>query len=217
MKVKVFGMLAAIQVKVISTLQEIAKPTDEGILGWLLTDGAQAVIIKACQAAWGVLVDGYERAIHFLLPLDSITVALPADHNPNEFYQTRSGLWVSEDFRSRVVAKAKPSPAGTSFKLDRATLAKNLTDSEIEVALPVAHIFSETEVCAIVVALIAEQLEGQEGTLLNNSCANLFFTASCVVGVRWFAGDRGWGVGAWTLDDCQWSAGGQVFSLATDI
>ena len=150
------------------------------------------------------------------LPLDSITITLTQDHNPNEFFQTRPGLWVSDDFRRLVRAKAQPNKAGTSLKLNRAKLAKNLTDSEIEATLPVTHVFTEAEVCAVVATLITEQSEGQEGTLLNNGYANLFYTASCVVDVYWNADDRRWNVSTWTHDDNQWSAENQVFSLATD-
>lgn len=151
-----------------------------------------------------------------LLPLAPATVTLPQDYNPDEFFQTRSGLWVSDDFRRLVVAKAQPSKAGASFKLNRHTLAKKLTDSEIEAVLPANHLFDETQVCAVLASLIAGQEGGQEGTLLNNGYANLFYTASCVVRVDWDADCREWFVRVWSRDDLQWRAGGQVVSLATD-
>jgi len=151
-----------------------------------------------------------------LISLDPTTVTLLADHNPDEFFQARSGLWVSGDFRRLVVAKAQPSKAGVSFKLNRHTLAKNLTDREIEAALPASHLFDETQVCAIVADFIAEQEGGKAGTLLNDGRANLLYTASRVVRVIWNAVYREWIVDTWTRDDRQWNAEFQVFSLATD-
>ncbi len=125
--------------------------------------------------------------INTLTSYDPITVTLADRHDPNEFYQTRSGLYVGGDFHKKVVKAAKTTDAGASFTLNCAELMRNLTDSEIESALPKEHYFDETTLCAVIAALIANQLNGEEGTLLNNGYANLFYTRSCAVLVVWRA------------------------------
>jgi len=151
----------------------------------------------------------------FLAPRETLTVKLTEPHDPSAFYQTRSGLYVWEDFQSLIVAKAKRSDTGTSFKLGRAVLMRDLTDQEIEVAIPKEHLFEETQVSAIIANLIAKQANGKDGVLLNNGFANLFYTGSCVAHVYWSADTREWDVGTWDRDGSGWCAGKQVFSLAT--
>jgi len=154
-------------------------------------------------------VEKDEQKERRLISLAPITITLTQDHNPNEFYQTRPGLWVSGNFRTRVVDKAKPSKAGTTFKLNRVELAKDLTNSEIEAALPQDHFFDESQVCAIV-----DNLVSRPGDEKNEYY--LLYTASRVVSVDWYAGNRKWSVSTWTRDDDRWSAVSQVFSPTTD-
>lgn len=132
--------------------------------------------------------------------------------NPDTFFQARPGLWVSEDFRRLVVAKA--GSAGQVIATKTTTLQKGMTDTQIEKMLGGGHIFTEDQLCATLAGMIREQWGGKAGPLLNNGYANLFYTASCVVRVDWGAGDGGWGVGAWQRDGGEWGAGGRVFSPA---
>lgn len=133
-------------------------------------------------------------------------------HDPGAYFQTRSGLYVYGDFRSGVVSKASPVAIGTSYKLDAADLGQDASDEAIESALSKDHIFAESPVCAIIAQLIAKQANGEEGTLLNNGYANLFYTSSFVVDVRWRSGDGKWGVYTWKRFDSEWDAGPRVFS-----
>ncbi|MDZ4205680.1 MAG: hypothetical protein U1C12_00470 [Patescibacteria group bacterium] len=144
----------------------------------------------------------------------SVTLILTKQHDPDAFYHTRSGLCVWNDFRSRVVAHAKPVEAGMNFKVDGFDLQQYLTDANIEVALPKEHLFGDGRLCAIIAELIARQPNGEEGALLNNGFANLFYTGSCVVGVRWIADRRRWLVRAWGRGGDRWCAGIRVFSPA---
>lgn len=145
-----------------------------------------------------------------------VTSTVLEHHDPDVFYRTRTGLWVSDDFRSRVVLNAQSTKAGMQYCVQSFDLTKNLTDEKIEAGLPAEHSFSETEVCGLIASLIVQQPNGEKGELLNNGFANLFYTPSCVVFVYWRAGDREWGVGTWQCDDGGWSAGHRVFSLATE-
>ena len=132
--------------------------------------------------------------------------------DPDTYYRDRPGLYVWDDYRSRVVAKARRATVGTPFNIGSADLLKAATDEEIEAALPVNHLFDESEICAIVEAMIAAQSNGEAGELLNNGCANLFYLSSCVVGVGWYSGGRYWYVDTWRRDDRGWGAGYRVFS-----
>lgn len=156
-----------------------------------------------------------EQALNSMLvlaPRSATTIMLDKWHDPDTYYQTRSGLYVWGDFRPRIVAHAMPIPAGTTFKVKSFDLTVQLTDREIEDVLPKAHFFDEKQVCGTVAGLIAKQAIGEEGELLNNGFANLFYTGSCVVDVSWSAGVRGWDVDTWRRDVGRWSAGNRVFS-----
>jgi len=138
--------------------------------------------------------------------------ALDTSHNPGSYFQNRNGLWVSDDFRSRVVAKAKPSVMVPASK--HVLLPRDMSDAEIEEMLGDGHLFTETEVLVLIRDLISNQEGGKAGKLLNNGHANLFYTSSCVVRVHWFAGRREWFVIAWPRVGSGWLGGGRVFSPA---
>lgn len=141
---------------------------------------------------------------------------LTEDHYPASFYQTRIGLSVWDDFlRSRIAKKAKPTKKGAKFNLKAARLKQDLRDEQVEAALGADHHFDETVVCAVVAALIAKQPNGEDGRLLNNRCANLFYTSSFVMFVFWSSLGRYWQVRACRRGVNSWRAGRQVFSPAT--
>lgn len=148
----------------------------------------------------------------FLEPRGEIQLDASQGKDPQAFYKTRTGLWVYDGFKTRVVAKAKSVEnldAGTLLVYD---LAKNAYDREIKPELPEGHVFDESDLCARIQQMIEKQPNGEAGDLLNNGYANIFYLAGCVVGVDWSAGDREWSVGTWGLDGVSWSAGIRVFS-----
>lgn len=182
----------------------------------LMSEPTQTVIETQGESLVAELVSTIRKRVEAMMALafrGSVTVTLAEAHNPDAFYRNRTGLYVWQGFRDLVVATARPSEANT-FTLARAELMRNLTDAEIEAGLPIEHLFEESAVCAIVAGMIAEQPNGEEGKLLNNGYANLFYTRSCVVCVRWYAVDRGWHVSACRRGGHRWRAGGQVFSPA---
>lgn len=145
-------------------------------------------------------------------PQCSVTISEARD--PGAFYKNRDGLYVWDDFKSRVAKKAKPVSAGTAFKVNVDELGANLVDEEIENALPKTHLWDEGALCAVIAEILSKQQGGKEGDLLNNGYANLFYTSSCVVRVLWNADDREWRVNAWVRDRNRWHAGRRVFSPA---
>lgn len=143
-------------------------------------------------------------------------VDLTAAVDPKEFFQDRDGLYVWSDFKQRIIEKTTgPALAGSSYSIDSFKLLERADDAQIEAALPEKHVFSEDAVCAIVAELITKQPKGEEGTLLNNGYANLFYTPSFVVRVRWRSDGSRWHVCAWDRDGHRWDSDERVFSPAT--
>lgn len=173
-------------------------------------DGRGAVFATKMEAA-------IEQAINSMLvlaPRGNAGGTTTERHDPDAFFRTRESLYVWDGFRTNVVAKAKPVEAGTACKAESLELMRDLTDEEIEAALPTDHFFEESRLCALIAGLIARQAKGEEGVLLNNGYANLFYTSSCVLSVHWLADYRRWYVSSWQRDDSRWGAGLRVFSPA---
>lgn len=87
------------------------------------------VVLKALEGRGEIFAGHIETALEqalnsmlVLAPKGSVAVTLAERHDPDTFYRTRSGLYVWDDYRNLVVAKAKPSEAGTIFKSDPLTL-----------------------------------------------------------------------------------------------
>jgi hypothetical protein len=158
------------------------------------------------------VLSGTQAAHQVLQPREPISLTTSVTYDPDVYYRTGKGLYVWNSFRNRIVANAKPTNAGTGYTLAAADLTKDATDKEIEAALPEGYLFDESAVCAIVAELIAKQPGGEAGHLQNNGRANLFYTRSCVVRVRWDAGDGEWRVLTWGRGGDGWYAGRRVFS-----
>lgn len=132
--------------------------------------------------------------------------------DPKEFFKDREGLYVSSSFEERILEKAEKIDAA-EFNLDSFKLLKYSDDADIEKELPEKHIFTESEVCAVISELISKQPKGEKGTLDNAGKWNLFYTTSCVVGVSWRSYGGRWDVYAWGRGGDEWRSGGRVFSL----
>lgn len=133
---------------------------------------------------------------------------------PKEFFKTRPGLYVWSDFADRILSKAEAVPAPTKFNLQTYKLTKYAQDSEIEAELPEKHIFSESEVCALIAEFVSKQPKGEAGTLDNDGNWNLFYTPEFVVSVYWYSGGSEWSVRAWRRGSGGWDGGSRVFSPA---
>ncbi len=154
------------------------------------------------------------RADGLLVTVNSaVRLTLSTNHDPGTYYRTRRGLYVWDGFRHRVVAKASPTAAGTPFVVNVHKLTGEATDAEIEASLPENHFFDESAVCAIVAEMIRKQPSGKPGDLVKSGRANLLYTRSCVVFVRWVGLRRKWCVLA-SGRGGSWDAGSRVFSPA---
>lgn len=138
---------------------------------------------------------------------------LPPVYDLDVFFRTRPGLWVSDDFRRLVVAKAG---SGQTVATKSILLERGMADAQIEKMLgDGGHLFTEGDLLATLERMIQSQWGGKDGQLLNSGYANLFYTSSCVVNVHWGAGYGAWDVDTWQRDGYEWDAGSQVFSPAT--
>lgn len=146
---------------------------------------------------------------------EKIELKVRSKHIPAEFFKDRKGLYVWNSFIENIVKNSAPTEENSEFKIASFDLKEDSLDKDIEKALPEKHLFSETEVCAVIAALIEKQPKGEKGLLLNNGYANLFYTKARVVGVGW--GGSWWDVDGWERDVDKWGAGLRVFSSATEI
>lgn len=141
-------------------------------------------------------------------------VRLMERHDPDAFYKTREGLYVTDDFRRNIVGVAKPTDAGAKWKkMRRFELTVNATGTDLKSARP-QGIWSATEFCPWLCAKLAKQPNGKAGELLNDGRATLFLVEGAnggvfVVNVHWRAGHSEWHVYAWKLGN-EWDAGDQL-------
>lgn len=159
-------------------------------------------------------IDRFSAVPPVVLKLVNANVQLDAitSYNPSKF-KTRKGLWVSDDFQSRVGKKAKPVKGLPAITLASGDLVKNAYDKEIKAdpILPANPVFqSESEFVAYLDQMISKQPNGKEGDLLVNDYWNIFYVPGCVVSVCWYGDLRRWLVGAWGLGGF-WCAGRRAF------
>lgn len=139
-----------------------------------------------------------------------------------EFFKTRQGLYVWDSFRTMfgqhwVDSSIQTIPPTNITYYD---LAKPATDFDIQKEFEqnkTPFIFENIGVFLAVLAglLLAQWNNEQDGPLLTNGKANLFYvrigTEVFVVYVRWCSGDRRWSVNAFRRDDIRWFDGSRVF------
>ncbi len=137
--------------------------------------------------------------------------------DPAEYFKSRAGLWVSAEFRDRILAVASPAAsAPTTFASYE--LVKRSNDDEIRRELPEGHVFEDVSAfCAHLAGLISRQPGGKEGDLIANGYANIFYVRGInsevfAVSVYWNAGHREWRVHARRLDDYRRDVGRRVLS-----
>jgi hypothetical protein len=143
-------------------------------------------------------------------------VKLLRKFDPREFYRTRDGLLIWNDFKTEIVGVAGLVAAGVGFKQTNFwKLVKN-TSGQGMIAERPEDVWTATDFCAWLSVKLTTQPNGEIGDLLNTGWANLFLVegvnkAVFVVDVRWDSGDRRWDVNAWGLG-CEWAASRRFFS-----
>jgi hypothetical protein len=137
--------------------------------------------------------------------------------NLQEFFVTRSGLYVWNEFRDRILVIVKPAVA-LVHKLKHYDLPENMTDEKVREKLGNGHVFEDASVFSATLAkMIDAQANGEDGDLLNNGYTNIFYVRGLngevfAVVAFWISDGREWSVLAIRLGGCRWFAGGRAFS-----
>jgi len=161
--------------------------------------------------------DGAVRSKH-LHHIGDITVPERTEcFNPDDFFQIRTGLWVSDYFSERVLPAAEPALSLPATTLAAYDLIQSENNEKIRAELPDDHVFEATEGCAVLAGLLERQKNGEEGDLLVNSYANILYVRGITSGVfvvyaHWSAVHRLWYVNASRIDDFRWLADHRVLS-----
>ncbi len=128
--------------------------------------------------------------------------------DPNKFFVTGEGLWVSDRFKLLVLKGAMIEGVGGAMSLTPFDLMHAAYDREIKNEMPQNH-----EVALWPIARMIEvQLGGTPGPLLNDGNWNIFYRAGLVVNVGWDANRQRWGMEAYRLDVTGWNVDSRVFS-----
>jgi hypothetical protein len=144
--------------------------------------------------------------------------AVSGNFDPNEFFQNRVGLWRSEAFVERILSVAKKTERILlPSHIPSLTLHKNMNDTEVCKELGDNYVFEATEGGVVIAEMINRQPNGEDGDLVNDGKANIFYVHGkdvevFAVHVSWDAGVREWNVRAYRLDDDRWPAGHRAFS-----
>ena len=147
-----------------------------------------------------------------------LNLAVSGNFDPNEFFQNRPGLLRSEEFVERILSVAKKTERILlPSHIPSLTLHKNMNDTEVCKELGDNYVFEASEGCMVIAGMISRQPNGEDGDLVNNGKANIFYVRGknnevFTVGVSWDAGVREWYVDANRLDDYHWHAGRRAFS-----
>lgn len=129
-----------------------------------------------------------------LVPRDPVSITLSQRHDPDVYYRTRSGLYVGNECRRRIISKATPITAGTSFKVNVFELGHDAANKEIRRGLPKNYLFKENVLCAIVAEMISKQSEGEPGDLENTGNVHVLRTSSWEMLVYWHRVNPAWNV-----------------------
>lgn len=140
--------------------------------------------------------------------------------NASEYFTTRSGLYVWVDFILKILpAYNSPILKRGIEGVDFVNLPRNMSDCVI-----IAEYFSSGEevrkhafTLDQIADLIDAQNNGEDGALLNNGYANIFYVVGknnilFAVGVRWSSGNSNWSIDAFDLVEAyHWDDGHRVF------
>lgn len=152
------------------------------------------------------------------------TVSIPRRRkksDPREFFTTRDGLYVWNDFHDRILPVVTPVQSVRKASLPVFELTKAMTDEEIRTELGNGHVFEDASVfCLYLEELLMRQKNGESGDLRTDGYATIFYVRGVnsevfAVSVHWSADDRQWLVRACRLDGFRCFAGYRVLSAAT--
>lgn len=126
-------------------------------------------------------------------------------------------LWLGDNFKNWILSKMPESFEPP--KSVKHILPRSMADKEIISEYKIRPYSSVSELLSVIYDKIIKQPNGEEGELLNNGYANIFYVQLegarvVAVDVDWDSANRGWGLGAYGLVDRRWFDGPCVFSAA---
>lgn len=126
-------------------------------------------------------------------------------------------LYFWESFKDQIFKVIPDSIPGFEGLLRKTQLTKSMFDSEILAELNNPQPFTVSEFAAIICELLSRQPNSEDGQLLNNGYANIFYVKLedervVAVVVHWSSDARGWRLNACAFVDCKWDVGHCVFS-----
>lgn len=149
------------------------------------------------------------------------TVTLPAVTEPLdpqvEFKKPHIHLW--NDFEQRVLPALKPVASAPEAKIAVSRFTRAANDTGIRGKLPEYHLGEWHDITSF----IDRQKNGEDGVLLTNGWANIFYLIGVndevfAVSVRWSSVNRQWFVRAWHLDGHgRWDGDDQVLSRDSQV
>lgn len=149
---------------------------------------------------------------------DPVAFAVPgANRNLKNFYQTRKGLWLSENFQNFLLAELPEGEVASEARdIVRADIEQEANDGEIGSELPKGNVFKDRDQFLNYLATMIEaQWGGTKGELLADGKANIFHVqignVPFSVFVTWRRVGSGWRCFAGPLDVRRWSAGPRAF------
>ena len=138
-----------------------------------------------------------------------LRVMIRREYTPVSHYVTRPGLIVWGGFETYVSSVAKPRLPGVFVPAVSSHLEQLTNDVRIEQAV---GSFGESELCALLAAMLDEQCMGTSGNLEHTGRINLFYAPLGVVGVRRIRDADSWGIAVYKRNDGNWYPGVRVFA-----
>lgn len=144
--------------------------------------------------------------------------------SPHAYFKTRPGLYVWNTFEEHILSEQKKSiPYRGLEGVKNSMLPRNMSDQEIidEILGGMDELRKHSFTLDQIAAKIDLQPNGEDGELLNNGYANIFYVVLVnegffAVSVLWDSGDHEWNVDACPLDENgNWLAVRQVFRNMT--
>lgn len=208
------------QVKEMSVIAIETIPTQKitKMLGKKLTSG---LLKKKLTAMWKeILSETKTYCLEFLTLVEESIAVVSTTFKTKDFFKHRSGtpkLYLQDNFKNWILDNAPETVEFAGETLSNFKLGKNIYDSEICKELDNPEPFSIAELLGMLKSLIEKQPNGEEGTLLNNGYANIFYVKlpngkTVAVDAYWGSGGSEWRLRAWRFDVDDWAEGDVVFS-----
>ncbi len=190
--------------------------TEEDILKALKT--GSDLIPKFAEMIVETANRGGKLSLKYLkLLADNIAVKTDGFSKDSFFKNGPVKLYFWDSFKNQILKAIPDSIPAFEGLLRKTQLTRNMFDSEILAELNNPQPFTVSEFAALIRELLSKQPKGEDGQLLNNGYANIFYVKLedarvVVVDVSWLSGGREWYPRAYALGDGCWDDGRCAFS-----